>query len=79
MKVNYVSLSITEWIGSYGTRYACLLFVSDGRNGETREISVDEARVLQWDLIRRGATKICDYNPYKPHIYVRDIRLIEIT
>ena len=76
---NHVSLTITEWIGSYGTRYFCHLFTDNGKVHDSREISIDEARVLQWELIRKGATKTTEYNPFGGHIFTRKIRLIEIN
>ena len=78
MKFEHINLQITEWVGSYGTHYFCHLFIDDGKNHESRQISIEEARVLQWELLRRGATKTTDYNPYKPHIYSRNVRLLNI-
>ena len=76
---NHVDLTITEWIGSYGTRYWCHLFTNDGKVHTSRQISIDEARVLQWELLKKGATKTAEYNTFKPHIYTRNIRLIEVN
>ena len=78
MKFMHISLTITEWVGSYGTRYFCHLFTDNGRTHDSREISVDEARTLQWELIRKGATKTAHYNPYGGHIYTREIRFLKI-
>lgn len=74
------SLTITEWIGSYGTRYMCLLFYDDGKApAQTRELSVEEARLLQWELLRKGAVKTTSYNPYCPHIFTRNFCLIKFS
>lgn len=78
MKFNHISLTITEWIGSYGTRYWCHLFTDNGTTHTSRQISIEEARLLQWELLKKGATKTLEYNPYKPHISTRNYRLIEL-
>ena len=78
MKYTNISLTITEWIGSYGTRYFCHLFADENGACESRQISVEEARVLQWELLKKGAKKSTDYNPYCPHIYTREIKLFKI-
>ena len=78
MKFEHISLEITEFIGSYGTHYFCHLFTDNGKTHESRQISIEEARKLQWELLRRGATKTISYNPYKPHIYSTHIRLINL-
>ena len=78
MKFNYISLTITEWSGSYGTRYFCHLFTDNGKTHESRQLHIDEARILQWELLRKGAVKETEYNPYKVHIYTRKYQLIEL-
>lgn len=78
MTWNHTTLEITEWIGSFGTRYLCTLFTDNGKVHDFREIPIDEARVIQWELLKKGAKKITSYNPYAPHIFTRQIRLLEI-
>jgi hypothetical protein len=76
---NHICLTITEFTGSYGTRYFCHLFTDNGKAHDSREISIDEARVLQWELIRKGATKTTEYNPFTPHVFTRHYRLLELN
>ena len=79
MTFTHISLTITEWLGSYGSRYFCSYFYDDGKYHETHKLTIDEARVLQWELVKKGAKKTCDYNPYKPHIYTRKVTLWDIN
>lgn len=74
----YVALTITEWLGSYGSRYWCHLFTDNGKTHDSRLISIDEARVLQWELLRKGAFKTTEHNPLGGHIYTRHYHLIEL-
>lgn len=78
MTFTHIALSITEFVGSYGTRYICSLFTDNGKTHSFREIPIDEARLLQWDLIAKGAAKIEEYNPFNSHIHTRQIRLIKL-
>lgn len=78
MGYTHIALEITEWVGSYGTRYFCHLFTDNGKTHDSRQISIEEARVLQWELLKKGAKKTTSYNPYSPHIYSRHIRLIKL-
>lgn len=78
MKYTYIALEITEWVGSYGTRYFCHLFTDEGGKRDSRQISIEEARVLQWELLKRGAVKTTRYNPFGGHIYTRHYRLIDL-
>ena len=75
----HVALTITEWVGAYGTRYFWHLFTDNGKTHDSSEITIDEARVLQWELLRKGATKTTEYNPYGGHIYTRHYRLLELN
>jgi len=79
MSFTHIALTITEWIGSYGTRYFCHLFTDNGKTHTSRQISVDEARVLQWELVKQGAVKTTEYNPYGKHIYTRHYRLLKLS
>ena len=79
MTFTHVVLTITEWIGSYGSRYFCTYFYDNGKCHESRKLSIEEARTLQWELVKKGATKTCSYNPYAPHVYTREIRLLEVN
>ena len=74
---NHVALTITEFMGSYGTHYFCHLFTDNGKAYDSRQISIEEARILQWELLKKGATKTTEYNPFKPHVFTRNYRLIE--
>ena len=77
MTFTHISLDITEWLGSYGSRYLCTLFTDDGKNHSFRTLDIDEARTLQWELIAKGASKTESYNPLHPHVYTRNIRYID--
>ena len=79
MGFTHISLTITEWLGSYGSYYLCSYFYDDGEHHETRKLTIDEARTLQWELVKKGAKKTGEYNPYKPHIYTRNICLVDIN
>ena len=72
------SLTIISWVGSYGSRYMCILFTGNEKEHKTEELTIEEANLLQWQLMREGATKTADYNPYTPDVYTRYIRLTEI-
>lgn len=76
MKYTYISLTITEWLGSYGARYSATLFTDDGKTRDFRTLSAEEARTLQWELLKKGATKTTHYNPLGRQIYTRNIILI---
>ena len=78
MKYTNIGLTITEWVGFYGTRYFCHLFADENGAYESRQISIDEARVIQWELLKKGAKKTTEYNPYSSHIYTRKINLLKI-
>ena len=78
MYYTYISLEITEWVGSYGTRYFCHLFTDNGKTHDSRTIGIEEARTLQWGLLKKGATKTTEYNPYGGHIYTRKIRFLRV-
>ena len=65
---NHVALTITEFVGSYGTHYFCHLFTDNGKAYDSRQISIEEARILQWELLKKGATKTTEYNQYKPQV-----------
>ena len=78
MNYLYISLIITEWVGSYGTRYFCHLFTDNGKTRDSRAITIDEARTLQWELLKKGATKTAEYNPHGGHIYTRNINLVRV-
>lgn len=78
MSYTYIALQITEWVGSYGTRYDATLFTDDGKNRDFRTLTIDEARVLQWELIKKGATKTTSHNPLGGHIYTRNIRFLRV-
>lgn len=75
MKFTYIALEIIEFVGSYGTHYLCTLYDHGART--CSKLDVDEARKIQWELLKRGATKTCEYNPYKPHVYTRRVCLMD--
>lgn len=77
MNYTHISLAITEWVGSYGTRYSATLFTDNGKAHDFRTVDIDEARVIQWELLKKGAKKTTYYNPYNSHIYTRKIVLIK--
>ena len=79
MKYTHIALTITEWIGSYGTRYFCHLFTDYNGKHESRELTIEEARPLQWELIKQGAIKTTEHNPYGGHIYTRHYRLLKLS
>lgn len=78
MGYTHISLNITEWIGSYGTRYHCTLFTDYNGKADMRRLTLDEANIAQWELLKKGAKKTESYNPYSPHIHTREIRLIQL-
>jgi len=78
MKFRNIELTITEWQGAYGTRYWCFLFNHDNKGITSGCISIEEARTLQWELVKQGATKATSYNPYCPHVFTRTISLLEV-
>lgn len=76
MIFTHVVLTITEWVGVYGTRYLSTLYTDDGVHTDFRKLDIDEARILQWELVKQGAEKTASYNPHRPHIYTREIHLM---
>lgn len=76
MTYTILSVTITEWITYYGTRYLCSCFADyNGAHG-TKRLDHATACKLMWKLIKRGGTKTLSPNPYTPRCSTVEVRLL---
>lgn len=68
MMMNYVAVTVIQWVGSYGTRHFCHMVDCEGERYEARELPVEEARFLQDKLTQLGAQVTTELNPLKPNM-----------
>ncbi len=79
MKYTIISLTITEFITATGTVYICSLYTDFNGKHNFRALTPDEAKVTQWELVRKGAKRKNEPNPYTPKCSTTEVRLMEFS
>ena len=75
-----IALTITTYLSTDHPRYTCFLYTEVNGKHESKNISIEAANKLMWELKRKGwETKATThYNPYTPRVYTREVRWMHI-
>lgn len=69
----YMSIMISYWSNPKLTPDCIFYEAVDGGKMTRRELTLDEARKLQWELVKAGATRTFSTNMFNPKIAQVDV------
>ena len=74
------TLTIIAYLSADHPRYNCFLCTSGSKTHEFKDIDIDTANKLMWELKAKGweTTTTTSYNRFTPRVYEREIRWLHL-